>query len=74
MYVAVVATILGQALLFGEARLLLYGAAVWLGFHLFVIGYEEPRMRRSFPAEYARFARAVPRWLPRLKPWRGPAE
>lgn len=70
MYLAVSALILGQALLFGEARLLAYGLAVWLLFHMFVLGYEEPKLSRSFPDDYARFRAAVPRWLPRLRPWR----
>jgi protein-S-isoprenylcysteine O-methyltransferase Ste14 len=70
MYVAVAALTIGQALLFGNARLLLYAGFVWLAFHLFVLLYEEPRMRRSFPDDYARYTAAVPRWLPRLRPWR----
>ena len=70
MYVAVVALILGQAALFPDFRLLAYAAAVWLGFHLFVLIYEEPALRRAFPEDYAAFTAAVPRWRPRLKPWR----
>ncbi|THD77731.1 MAG: isoprenylcysteine carboxyl methyltransferase [Phenylobacterium sp.] len=71
MYVAVVAMILGQAALFADLRLLGYAALVWLGFHLWVLAYEEPTLRRSFPTDYARFVAAVPRWIPRLIPWRG---
>jgi protein-S-isoprenylcysteine O-methyltransferase Ste14 len=70
MYVAVVGLIFGQALLFGQAGLLVYGGAIWLAFHLFILFYEEPTMRRTFPDEYARYAAAVRRWLPRLRPWR----
>jgi protein-S-isoprenylcysteine O-methyltransferase Ste14 len=36
MYVAVVSTILGQALLFGNVVLLEYGGLLWVLFHLFV--------------------------------------
>ncbi|HXG80230.1 MAG TPA: isoprenylcysteine carboxylmethyltransferase family protein [Sphingomicrobium sp.] len=71
MYVSVVAIIIGQSLLFGQAGLLAYGALVWAGFHLFVLFYEEPVLRRRYGAEYDRFTRAVPRWLPRLRPWDG---
>jgi protein-S-isoprenylcysteine O-methyltransferase Ste14 len=71
MYVAVVSTILGQALLFGSVELLAYAILVWLCFHLFVLGYEEPALRRSFGAEYKTFCIHVPRWLPRLRPWAG---
>lgn len=70
MYVAVVTIVLGQALLLGQSRLLLYGAAGWLVFHLFVLTYEEPTLRRQFPDDYARYTRAVPRWIPRVRPWR----
>jgi protein-S-isoprenylcysteine O-methyltransferase Ste14 len=69
MYVAVVALILGQAALFADWRLLAYGLAVWAGFHAFVLAYEEPTLRRQFPADYAAFFAAVPRWRPRLRPW-----
>jgi protein-S-isoprenylcysteine O-methyltransferase Ste14 len=71
MYVAVVALILGQAALFADLRLVGYAAVVWLGFHLFVLIYEEPTLRRAFPQDYAAFFAAVPRWRPRLRPWRG---
>jgi protein-S-isoprenylcysteine O-methyltransferase Ste14 len=71
MYVAVVALILGQAALFADPRLAAYAAVIWLAFHLFVLAYEEPTLRRAFPQDYAAFTAAVPRWLPRLKPWRG---
>ena len=72
MYVAVVAAIFGQGLLFGSAPLIAYGAAVWLAFHLFVVAYEEPALRRRFGAIYAAYQANVPRWIPRLAPWRPP--
>lgn len=71
MYVGVLATILGQGLLLGSGSVLVYAAVVALGFHLFVLAYEEPTLRRTFAAEYAAYCAAVPRWWPRLRPWRG---
>jgi protein-S-isoprenylcysteine O-methyltransferase Ste14 len=73
MYIAVVAVILGQALLFGNARVLEYGLFAWLVAHLFVLAYEEPTLRRTFGAEYESFRANVPRWIPRVTPWRGEA-
>ena len=70
MYVAVISVILGQGLLFGNVRLLGYGAMVWLAFHLFVMIYEEPTLRHTFGVEFESFCTAVPRWIPRLSPWR----
>ena len=52
IYLAVVAIILGQAVLFGDWRLVLLGALLWLAFHLFVIAYEEPTLRDTFGSEY----------------------
>jgi len=71
MYVAVVAIVLGQALLLGRPVLLLYGLLIWAAMHGFVLLYEEPRLAATFGPEYAAFRRNVPRWRPRLRPWRG---
>jgi protein-S-isoprenylcysteine O-methyltransferase Ste14 len=70
IYVALVAIILGQAVLFGDWRLLLYGALVFVAFHIFVLAYEEPTLRETFGAEYEAYCANVARWLPRLTPWR----
>src|SRR5579864_1332646 len=64
IYVAVVAVILGQAVLFADWQLLGYGALLWLSFHIFVIAFEEPALRESFGAEYESYRANVPRWLP----------
>jgi protein-S-isoprenylcysteine O-methyltransferase Ste14 len=71
MYVAVVAAILGQALLFTDWRLLTYAGLIGLGFHAFVTMYEEPTLAATFGEDYALYRRAVGRWLPRLTPWTG---
>ena len=71
MYVAVAAIIVGQGLQLANLRVLAYGALVGCGFHLFVIGYEEPTLRRTFGAEYEAYCRGVSRWIPRLRPWPG---
>lgn len=70
IYVAVVAIVLGQAVLFGHWGLIVYGALLWLGFHLFVVAYEEPTLEQTFGGEYEAFRANVPRWIPRLAPWR----
>jgi len=68
-YVAVVSTILGQGLAFGNVTLMEYGGLVWLLFHAFVLIYEEPTLSESFGSEYKSFCAGVPRWIPRLTPW-----
>jgi len=71
MYAGLLVAIVGQALLFGQFGLLLYGAVVWLVTASFVHWYEEPTLTRQFGAEYEAYRRAVPAWWPRLTPWTG---
>ena len=71
MYLAVGATIVGQALLLGRPILLLYAVAFAVVVFAFVRGYEEPTLARQFGSEYEDYRRAVPGWWPRLRPWRG---
>jgi len=56
--------VLGEAILFQSRRLVIYAAAVALGFHLFVILYEEPELRRKFGASSEEYCKTVPRWIP----------
>ena len=69
MYVAVGATIVGQALLLGRPLLLAYAAVFWAIVAAFVHGYEEPTLSARYGAQYDAYRRAVPAWLPRLRPW-----
>jgi protein-S-isoprenylcysteine O-methyltransferase Ste14 len=71
MYLAVATTIVGQALLLGQLGLLLYAALFGVVVDMFVRAYEEPALARRFGADYEAYRRAVPRWLPRLRPWPG---
>ena len=71
MYVAVLAIIFGQALLFWSPAVAIYGIIAFVTVHLFVVGYEEPTLRQQYPEAYREFTAHVPRWLPRLTPWRG---
>ncbi len=72
MYLAVAAAILGQGLLLGDWRLILYAALFWLACHMFVVSYEEPVLLKTFGTEYETFRANVRRWIPRVKPWRAP--
>jgi protein-S-isoprenylcysteine O-methyltransferase Ste14 len=69
MYLAVIATIAGQALLLGQPVLLRYALIVLVFFVLFVRLYEEPTLGRRFGTQYEAYRRAVPAWWPRLRAW-----
>jgi protein-S-isoprenylcysteine O-methyltransferase Ste14 len=67
MYLAVAATIVGQALLLGSVVLLVYTALFLAVVFSFVRLYEEPTLRRRYGAEYDAYCAAVPGWWPRLR-------
>ncbi|MBI4517547.1 MAG: isoprenylcysteine carboxylmethyltransferase family protein [Deltaproteobacteria bacterium] len=67
MYIGVLAMIVGQGVFLASVVVLLYAAGVALAFHLFVVLYEEPALRRKFGDNYRAYCKQVPRWLPR---WR----
>jgi protein-S-isoprenylcysteine O-methyltransferase Ste14 len=69
MYLAVGATIVGQALVLGRPLLLAYAAAFGLVVATFVWSYEEPTLSARYGEQYAAYRRAVPAWWPRLRPW-----
>ncbi len=71
MYVAVLAIVLGQALLLGSIGLLRYAAVLWVFFEAFVLAYEEPALKARFGASYDAYRQNVSRWWPRLRPWNG---
>jgi protein-S-isoprenylcysteine O-methyltransferase Ste14 len=67
IYVGVVAVLLGWAVMFRGMALLIYAFCVAIGFHLFVLFYEEPCLSRQFGAEYHDYCARVGRWLPRVR-------
>lgn len=69
MYVAIVAVNTGQALLFWQLGLAWYALATLLVPMVFVRVYEEPKLRRTFGADYDEYRAHVPGWWPRLRPW-----
>ncbi len=63
MYVGVLSVIAGWALLFGSLNIVVYGLVVGLCFHVFVIVYEEPHLRKVFGPGYEEYCRTVGRWV-----------
>ena len=66
-YVGVVLVVLGEALLAGSLALVGYAAVLAIGYHLFVVFYEEPTLTRLFGEEYVRYMRTVPWWIPKVR-------
>jgi protein-S-isoprenylcysteine O-methyltransferase Ste14 len=73
MYVAVLAVVLGQVLLFASWGLFAYLVVIGITMASFVHIYEEPTLREAYGPAYDEFCENVPRWLPRVSPWTGAA-
>ena len=69
MYIGVLLLVLGWSLYFASIVLAVYSVILAAGFHIRVLRHEEPWLESQFGAEWGRYSKAVPRWLPRLKPW-----
>lgn len=63
MYVGVVSMLVGEAVFFQSERLGIYSILIFIIFHLFIVFFEEPRLKKDFGAEYEQFCTAVRRWL-----------
>jgi protein-S-isoprenylcysteine O-methyltransferase Ste14 len=63
--------LVGEALVLGSGRLALWAALFLLINHVYFVLSEEPGLLRRFGEEYAQYCRAVPRWIPRWRPYPG---
>jgi protein-S-isoprenylcysteine O-methyltransferase Ste14 len=64
MYVGAVFILAGETIIFASLLLFGYTVFIFLCFHIFVIGYEEPTLRRTFGGAYEAYCESVPRWFP----------
>jgi protein-S-isoprenylcysteine O-methyltransferase Ste14 len=69
MYIGDLFVLLGEALFFESFVMLGYSLLMLSIWHLFVIGYEEPVLKRKFGESYERYCNSVPRWIPALRPY-----
>jgi len=67
MYVAVVTTLIGEAIFFMSAPVLIEAGVFVVLANLFVTCYEEPVLRRRFGESYESYTQTVGRWIPRFR-------
>lgn len=70
MLLAVVVLIFAEALAFNSAPLLGWGVVFFLLNTIYFARFEEPGLLRRFGKDYAQYSAAVPRWVPRLRPYK----
>ncbi len=71
MISGVVAVLLGEVVLFASLPLLGWAAVFAAANAIYIPLSEEPGLERRFGDDYRRYKANVPRWLPRLTPWKG---
>jgi len=67
MYDGALLVLFGHVLWFPSLALIVCPIIFFVSFHLFVVLYEEPYLRKTFGAAYEQYCRDVPRWLPRVR-------
>jgi protein-S-isoprenylcysteine O-methyltransferase Ste14 len=63
MYLGVIMMLIGEAVFFQSSALWIYLVVVFIGFHLFILMHEEPRLKKDFEAEYKEYCKKVRRWI-----------
>jgi len=63
MYVGVMMILVGEAVFFQSTGLWMYSLLICLAFCVFIIFFEEPRLRKDFGEEYINYCQQVRRWL-----------
>lgn len=71
MISGVVAILFGEAALAGSSALLVWAAAFFGLNALYIPLAEEPALLHRFGQDYRDYKKNVPRWIPRLRPWKG---
>ncbi len=66
MYMGAVTIAFGEAMLLGSFGVLVYAALMWASSHLFVVYYEEPKLRVKYGRAYEEYCSRAGRWVPRL--------
>ena len=70
MILGVITVLLGESITFGSMSIFTWAALVFLINTVYFIFSEEPGLEKRFGDEYREYKRKVPRWIPRLRPWK----
>jgi protein-S-isoprenylcysteine O-methyltransferase Ste14 len=72
MITGVLLILIGETVLFRSPRIAIWVAIVFLVNAIYIPMVEEQSLLDRFGSDYDAYRRHVPRWIPRLRAWRGP--
>jgi len=67
----VILTLWGEAIYMSRVVMIAYAFILTWVIYFWVIFFEEPALTESLGDEYRKYKKAVPRWFPRIKKYRG---
>jgi len=70
MILSILVILLGEAVAFASDAIFILAAAFFIIDTLYFRFSEEPGLEKRFGKEYLEYKRNVPRWMPRVTPWR----
>ncbi|HJQ12469.1 MAG TPA: isoprenylcysteine carboxylmethyltransferase family protein [Gemmatimonadaceae bacterium] len=70
MISAVLVILMGESLMLGSRVVAFWAVAFFIINAIYFRVLEEPGLERRFGESYLRYKAAVPRWIPRAKPWK----
>ncbi|MFL5609273.1 MAG: methyltransferase family protein [Gemmatimonadaceae bacterium] len=70
MITGVLTMLAGEAVFLGSRVIMIWAATFLVFNHLYFLISEEPGLERRFGRDYEEYKLAVPRWIPRLTPWK----
>ena len=70
MISGVLMIVLGEALIFASIELFILFVLFFIVNHVYFVYSEEPGLVKRFGDDYILYKKNVPRWIPRLKPWK----
>ncbi len=69
MITGVLSVLLGETLAFHSVPILIWLVSFFVINNIYFFFLEEPGLVKRFGDDYVQYARNVPRWIPRMKPW-----
>jgi len=71
MISAVLFIIVGESFLLASLPILIWAVVFFVMANIYFILSEEPELEKRFGKEFLDYKANVPRWIPRLRPWKG---
>jgi len=70
MISSVLMVLLGESIVFGSMAILIWFVVFFFIDHMYFVLWEEPELVKRFGDDYLQYKNNVPRWIPRLSPWK----